>query len=132
LSGIAGILAGLLGVGSGMIMSPTLLTLDCPPMSLAATTGFLVVQTSLIALFQSLLYGDVLLTEVLFFLIASLIGSYGISAILEYLVNKYKRPSIVLFALSAIIGLSIVALPLFGIFRAFDKPENMLQFKSIC
>jgi len=132
LSLIAGISAGLLGLGGGMVMSPVLLKLGIGPQVFAATLGFFVVQTSFITLFQSFFSGDVTPTELFFFVGISFIGSYGVSWVLNYLVKKYKRPSIILFALSFVLLLSLIVMPLFGLYKSIDKPEQMFAFHSLC
>lgn len=132
LSLIAGVLAGLLGLGGGMVMSPTLLQLGMEPQVLAATVGFFVVQTSFITLFQSVMYGDVTQKELMFFLLVAFVGSYGVSWVLNYLVKKYKRPSLILLTLCFVLLLSLVVMPAFSVFKSIDRPEEMFTFRSIC
>jgi len=132
LSLVAGILAGLLGLGGGMVMNPVLLELGVETQILAATLGFFVVQTSFVTLFQAFFSGDVTLTEIIFFVGISLVGSYGISWVLNYFVKKYKRPSIILFAISFVLLLSFIVMPLFGLYKSIDQPEQMFIFHSVC
>lgn len=132
LSLIAGVLAGLLGLGGGMVMSPALLQLGMQPQDLAATVGFFVVQTSFITLFQSVMYGDVSGTELVFFLVVAFVGSYGVSWVLKYMVEKYKRPSLILLTLCFVLLLSLVVMPVFSVYKSIDRPEEMFTFGSIC
>ena len=132
LSFIAGISAGLLGLGGGMVMSPLLLQFGMGPQVLAATVGFFVVQTSFVTLFQSYYYGDVTGTETIYFLLISFVGSFGVSYALNYMVKKYNRPSLILFALSFVLLLSFIVMPVFGIYKSIDNPEQMFVFHSLC
>ena len=132
LSLVAGVLAGLLGIGGGMVMSPTLLTIGVPAMSLGATSGFFVVQTSFISLFQSILYGDVPIGDQAFFFGISLVGSFGVSFFLTWLVKKLQRPSIILIALFGVLMLSVITTPIFEIFNNLDNFGRMVKFNSIC
>jgi len=132
LSVVTGIAAGLLGLGGGMIMSPILLQLGMEPQILAATVGFFVVQTSFITLFQSFYVGDVTGKETLFFMSVAFLGSIGVSMVLNYFIKKYKRPSIMLFALTSVIFLSLVVMPAFGVYKSIDNPSQMLVSNSIC
>jgi len=132
LSFLAGIAAGLLGLGGGMVMSPFLLQLGMEPQTLAATVGFFVVQTSFITLFQSFYAGDVSGVETIFFLSAALVGSIGVSMLLNYIVRKYDRPSLMLFALSFVILLSLIVMPTFAVYKSIDDPEEMLEIGSVC
>lgn len=129
---LAGLLAGLLGLGGGTVMGPMLIQLGVGPQALASTAGFFVVQTSLVTLFQSVMSGDVSGEELGFFLGISLIGSFGVSYLLSYMVKKYERPSLILFTLSFVLLLSLIVMPLFGIYKSFDKPEEMFTFHSLC
>ncbi len=132
LSFLAGITAGLLGLGGGMVMSPFLLQLGMEPQTLAATVGFFVVQTSFITLFQSFYAGNVSGSETLFFLSVSLVGSMGVSMLLNYIIKKYDRPSIMLYALSFVILLSLIVMPTFAVYKSIDNPQEMLSMGSIC
>jgi len=132
LSFIAGISAGLLGLGGGMVMSPLLLQFGMGPQVLAATVGFFVVQTSFVTLFQSFYYGDVTGTETMFFLVISFFGSFGVSYGLNYMVKKYNRPSLILFALSFVLLLSFIVMPVFGVYKSIDNPDLMFVFHSLC
>ena len=91
LSLVAGVLAGILGIGDGMVMSLTLLSMGVPALSLGATSGFFVVQTSFLSLFQSVLYGDVPFKDQAFFFRISLVGSFVVSFFLTWLVRKLNH-----------------------------------------
>ena len=129
---LAGVIAGLLGMGGSTIMGPVLLGLGVSVETVVATSGFFVIQTSFMSVFQSLLYGDLSITELVFFMIVAFIGSYGISFILTCLVKRYQRPSIVLFILVFIFSLALVAMPVFEVWKMIGKPEEMLEFNSVC
>jgi len=131
LSAVAGVLAGLLGIGGGMVLGPPLLE-HFSPLTVGATSGFFVVQTSFVASFLSIFHGGVTLEEVAFFLTISFIGSYGVSSILTYIVKKYEKPSLILFSLIFALSASLVVLPVFAIWKSFTHPEEMFQFKSLC
>ena len=132
ISFITGVLASTLGVGGGMIMSPTLLTLGMSAQTVAATSGFFVVQTTFVSLFQSCLYGDIPLQDRGLMLITAVIGSYCISFCLSWLVKKYERPSILLYILVALLVLCLIATPVCVIWRNFDNINRILTFQSVC
>jgi len=128
----AGFLAGLLGIGGGIILGPTLLNMGVEAQSLAATVGFFVVQTSFISLFQSFLYGDVSTNELMYFFLISVIGSYFVSLAMTWLVNKFNRPSIILFLLSGVLLASMIAMPTFTVWKTYKHPEEMFTFRPLC
>ena len=129
---IAGVLAGLLGIGGGMILTPTLLTMGVPSQIVTATSGFFIVQTSFLSLFQAALYQDIPLYDQMFVVAISLIGSFVVSYILNWLVGKYKRPSIILFVLLAVRGMIFVVTPIFEIWQYSGKFDQLIDFKPIC
>jgi len=129
---VAGILAGLLGMGGGTVMGPVLLSMDASIENVVATSGFFVVQTSFMTLFQSALYGDTPFMELMFFLGISFIGAYGISFVIKMLINRYKRPSIALFILLFINAIGLVAMPTFEIWKSYYDMGEMLEFNPLC
>jgi len=132
LSTLAGVLAGLLGIGGGMIMNPTLLDIGVSAPEVAATSGFFVVQTSFISLFQSLLYQDVPLLEEGFFFLISLLGSFIVSFLLSFLIKRTNRPSIILFSLIIVLVLSIIITPVFEIWQNLSNLKKLVEFGHVC
>ena len=114
---VAGILAGLLGIGGGILLSPTMLGMGVRPQVVTATSGFFIMQTSMISLFESALYGDVPLSNQLFFVGTSFIGSYTISLILSWIISRTKRDSILLYTLFVVTVLCLVTVPALEIWR---------------
>jgi len=129
---IAGVVAGLLGMGGSTVMGPVLLGLGVDVQTVVATSGFFVLQTSFMALFQSVLYGDISFGEMLFFLTVAFIGSYGISCVISTLVKFTQRPSLVLFILVFIFSLALVAMPVFEVWRSVHNFKELFTFGSIC
>lgn len=132
LSAFAGVLAGMFGIGGGMIMGPTLLSIGVDPQSLGATAGFFIIQTSFMSFFSALLYGEIPLVEYGFFLGITFIGSYVVSYILSGLVRKYNRPSLILFTLIFVLGTAWVVTPTFEILNHIDNLGELMQFSSAC
>ena len=132
LSIIAGVLAGLLGIGGGMIMGPTLISIGVPAQGLAATSGFFIVQTSFISLVLACLYRDLPLQDQGFLMLLSIIGSFGVSYVLNRLVKKFKRPSIILWTLMLVLTMSLIATPIFEVLTNLHNFGPMMSFSSIC
>jgi len=132
LSLIAGVLAGMFGIGGGFIMGPILLTLGLSPQGLSATSGFFIIQTAFISFFSAVLYGTVPLINAGFFFITVFIGAYGVSYVLNYTVKKLQRPSLVLFTLIFVLIISFVATPTFEIVSNIHDLKALLAFTPIC
>ena len=102
----AGVCSGFLGIGGGVIKGPMLLALGIEAEEMAATSTFLVFLTSCITSVQFIAKGTMLYSEfgiyVAFGFVAFLIGIN----ILKIIINKTGNKSIVLWILSAAIGVS--------------------------
>lgn len=132
LSLVGGTLAGFLGIGGGTVMNPRMLDMGLSGQSAAATSGFFVIFTGFISMFQTLLMGGLSTSEVLFFSPLAFVGSLGISLIINYLVKLYKKPSIVMFCLVGTVILGCIAIPTFSLYRSFQYPAMMFRISGVC
>ena len=129
---VAGVLRALLGIGGGMILGNPMLGMGIGAQNMTATCGLFVVLTSFVNLVQAFLMGGITTSEITFFFLTSSIGSYLVSSGLTWFVKKYQRPSILLFSLAGIMGITLVVLPLFTLYKTISNPGQMLQFHSPC
>eukprot|EP01126_Amoeba_proteus_P038058 TRINITY_DN3952_c0_g1_i5.p1 TRINITY_DN3952_c0_g1~~TRINITY_DN3952_c0_g1_i5.p1 ORF type:complete len:295 (+),score=41.93 TRINITY_DN3952_c0_g1_i5:734-1618(+) len=128
---IAGIAAGLFGIGSGMIIGPILLTMNVHPRVSAAVSAFMILFTASsttiqFAIFGMLQYDYALCFGILAFA-GALIGQFGVSWILK----KYNKTSIVVFILAFIIVAGAIALAVMGGIRLADDRKNGVGLWSI-
>eukprot|EP01017_Pseudomicrothorax_dubius_P024014 TRINITY_DN25563_c0_g1_i1.p1 TRINITY_DN25563_c0_g1~~TRINITY_DN25563_c0_g1_i1.p1 ORF type:complete len:422 (-),score=57.59 TRINITY_DN25563_c0_g1_i1:60-1265(-) len=82
-SAIAGVLAGLAGIGGGMVMSPLLLEYGLRPQSASATSSLTVVFTSFISLTLALLNGFVEYDQVVWFFLLSAVGAFIVLSLIH-------------------------------------------------
>ena len=129
---VGGILAGMIGIGGGMIIGPTMLDIGMNGQTTTATCGFFILFTSFISLFQTLLAGEVNLIELVFFASLSSIGALAVSKYLLYLVRKYNRPSIMLFSLVYAMCVGAMIIPSYAALRTVQEPELMLSVGQLC
>lgn len=129
---LAGVLAALLGIGGGMVLGGTLLNIGIEPQSMTATANAFVVMTSFISLFQAFLFGGISTNELIFFFLISSVGSYSVSAGLQWMVKKYKRPSLLLIILSGMLVIALVVMPSFAVWKSIEDPSQMFSFHSVC
>lgn len=129
---LGGLLAGYLGLGGGIIMNPVMMELGMPGQIATATSGLFVLFTSFISMFQTVVSGGVEWVDVLYFAPLVFIGAFGVSSILRYLVDYYKRPSIVLFVLTFVMVIGIIVIPAFALYRSVENPSLMFDFGRIC
>ena len=128
---IAGTMAGMLGIGGGMVINPLLLELGLKPTVVASTSGFTILFTSSLSLAQTVLHGDISLYQVGWFGSLSLVGSYGISALINFLTRKYKRESLVLFMIAFVVFLALLIIPIYGIYKITIMGAD-LTFQGFC
>jgi uncharacterized membrane protein YfcA len=129
---VAGLLAGIGGIGGGMVMSPLLLNYGLKPQSASATSSLTVVFTSLLSLIVALFGGLLGMEEVIWFFILALVGSLIISSYLNYLVKKYKRQSLILFILIGVVSISLAVMVISSLIKFADSPKDYLSFRSLC
>lgn len=130
----AGFFSGFLGIGGGVIKGPMLLALGIEAEEMAATSTFMVLLTSSITTIQFLAKGTLLYSEfgiyIAFGFVSFLIGIN----ILKIIINKTNNRSIVLWILSAAIGISVMMIIYIGINDFVDsiKKHKKMGFRPYC
>ena len=127
----AGVLAGTLGLGGGLVINPVLIKLNVIPEVAAAISGFVVLFTSLSTTTQFIIAGAYELKAVIFFLIASGVGSLIGNMVVTRILARYKRPSLIVWLLFFLLLCSAVVLPLVGGIKIFNQ-ANIFAFGQPC
>lgn len=131
---IAGTLAALCGIGGGMVMGPKLLDLGCLPQVVSATTATtLFIMSSSTALFF-LVQGAAPADYTLFLALTAASGALLGTALIGWVVKRYRRPSLLMFLLAAIIAASLLVMVITGVIDVVNDVRhgaNML-FRSLC
>ncbi|KAJ8605333.1 hypothetical protein CTAYLR_002384 [Chrysophaeum taylorii] len=111
---LAGIAAGLLGIGGGMIIGPLFLEIGIEPQVGTSTCAFMILFTATSGVFLYLFSGNVgwqlALWCVVFGFASGQAGQRGVN----YLLKKTGRPSYVIFLLGAIVASACVAMTISG------------------
>ena len=128
---LAGILAGTLGIGGGLVINPVLLKQGFIPEVSAAISGVVVLFTSLSTTSQFLIAGAFNFYHAGFIIILSSIGSFIGNMVIDRLVKSYKKPSFIVWILFLLMLASAVVLPIVGGFKILDQ-DNVLSFGSPC
>jgi len=134
ISFFAGILAGLLGIGGGVIFGPVMLEFGVLPQVAAATSSFMILFTSLAAIIQYGILGRIVTDFAIWFGIIGFLCSLLGQAFLTRLVRKYHKTSLIVFCISAIIAVSTILLIVVGIMDivAGIKAGQTFGFNSPC
>jgi uncharacterized membrane protein YfcA len=127
---LAGIIAGLLGVGGGMVMNPVMLNLGFLPEVSTAVSAFCVFFTSSSTTTQFIIQGAVTVQDSVVFLVVSAVGSYIGGNLISKLVEKHKRPSYLIWLLFGLLVIAIAVMPTLGLYRIFQT--GILGFEKPC
>ncbi|KNC56363.1 uncharacterized protein AMSG_02333 [Thecamonas trahens ATCC 50062] len=110
----AGVAAGLMGIGGGMIKGPLLLELGMEPSASTATSGFMIMFTSSATVAQFVVLGQLALPYAAWFagwgFVAALCGQY----LLRAAVARTGTQSLIAFLVAGVIGLSTALLTYTG------------------
>ncbi|ETW03730.1 hypothetical protein, variant 1 [Aphanomyces invadans] len=135
---VAGIAAGLLGIGGGMVKGPVMLENGILPPVQSSTASFMILFTSsattLLFSIAGMFPGQLQYDYVLWFATVGCCGGLFGQKVVGYLLKKYHRTSILVFILAFTIGLSAVCMGYVGAqtaFRDFAKGVD-LGFSSVC
>ena len=97
---MSGFIGQIFGLGGAFMFSPMLLSIGVHPLVSASTCMFMMVYTTSVSMFMFFIYGNLNVQYTLFIAIwtgtGALLGLFVISQIMK----RYKRPSLVAFALA--------------------------------
>jgi uncharacterized membrane protein YfcA len=124
-----GIASGLLGIGGGLIVAPLLLEMGLLPEVTSASSSFLVLFTSASTSIQFMINGMLNLDYASVLFLLSISASFIGVNLINRLVKNTNRPSIIVFLLGILIGLSAILLPIFELAYGDLKDSS---FRPIC
>lgn len=130
---VAGVVAGILGIGGGMIMAPMLLASGIHPQSASATSNILVFFCSSSATLAFLLDGRVDLQYSAVYCVVCGAASLTGLTLFGRVVKASGRPSIVVLLLAFIMGAGAACSGVFGYIEAWQQAQHgAAGWKSIC
>ncbi|OWZ10141.1 hypothetical protein PHMEG_00017053 [Phytophthora megakarya] len=126
----AGVAAGLLGIGGGMVKGPLLIEMGLLPQVSSATSSSMILFTSSATTIQFIILGTLSVEHALWHgavgFIAGLIGQLGMS----YLIKKYRKSALVIFLIAIFIGVSGLVMGVLGVARLSEIGFG--GFRSLC
>lgn len=132
---IAGVAAGFLGIGAGVVIGPLLLEMGILPQVATATSSYMILFTSSATTAQFFIFGRLVWQYALWFwtigLFAAMIGQYVVVKIIQ----KYKKQAFVNFLLATIILLSIILVVIVDGLNLSDQIKQhapIWKFNPIC
>jgi len=129
---VAGIVAGLIGIGGGMVLGPLMLVMGINPRVSTATTATMILLTSSSVAVMFVMSGLVPWEYALYFFCICLMGAYIGKTRIDAYVKKTGMGSILVGALATIIGLATIGCMII-LFMNLAKVDWCLDgFKSFC
>ena len=132
---LAGFIAGVIGIGGGVVLGPILLDLGIHPIVGSVTTNMLVLITSSSTTFQFILFKMLNLQYGIICIIFSALGSYCGTYLVNTYVKKTGKQSFIVLVLFCVVIVSAIVLPLSSLLNIIDdykKGYNIFEFESLC
>ena len=132
---IAGFVAGVIGIGGGVVLGPILLDLGIHPIVGTVTTNMLVLITSSSTTFQFILFKMLNIEYGIICIIFSALGSYCGTYLVNKYVKKTGKQSFIVLILFSVVIISAIVLPLSSLINIIDdykKGYNIFEFESLC
>ncbi|KDO26143.1 hypothetical protein SPRG_08504 [Saprolegnia parasitica CBS 223.65] len=112
---IAGVAAGLLGIGGGMVKGPLLLEIGLHPQVASASSSTMILFTSSATTLQFIVLGMLPYERALWYGIVGFAGGVVGQLGLSYLIKKYRKTAFVLFMVAAVIAVSGAVMGVLGL-----------------
>lgn len=131
---LAGLLGSLVGIGGGMVTNPMMLDLKFVATVASATSGFIIIFSAIANTIQFGISGIIVWDYALLYLvIGALCGVIG-QSLIDYLVKRYNKKSVVVWAVVFAISASSILLIVTSSMRLAEKVEHKayLGFNDIC
>jgi len=110
-------LAGLLGIGGGVLFGPVMLEYGVLPEVAAATSSFMILFTSIASIIQYAILGRVIKDYAIWFGFIGFLSSLVGQALLGRLVKKYQKISLIVLFIAAVIFVSMILLVVLGVLQ---------------
>eukprot|EP00277_Geminigera_cryophila_P018273 CAMPEP_0179435622 /NCGR_PEP_ID=MMETSP0799-20121207/19703_1 /TAXON_ID=46947 /ORGANISM="Geminigera cryophila, Strain CCMP2564" /LENGTH=241 /DNA_ID=CAMNT_0021215119 /DNA_START=1 /DNA_END=726 /DNA_ORIENTATION=+ len=130
----AGVAAGLLGIGGGMLKGPIMLEMGLPPSVVAATAAYMLFWTTASTSIQFGIMGEMLWGYGAALFVVGLFSSVVGQVVLGWFVAKYKKQYFITMLIGIVIGFSTVFMGVSGVARTYYKYSKgeSLGFKGLC
>ena len=126
----AGVGAGLLGIGGGMVLGPLLVALGCLPQPVAATSAYVVFITATSGLCQVIIFGLLPYDYAALSAAVGLASTFFGQSVVDYIVKKYKKDAIVILVIGAIMAIALVLMTYAGIMKVANGAP--IGFSPLC
>jgi len=120
----AGLGAGMLGIGGGLVMNPVMLSLGVRPEVAAASSSFMILFTSSVAVIQFGTAGLLKLGYAIWLLVTAFLGSaLGIFS-LQRIMQRHQRSSVLVVLLAFMLFLAAVVIVVYGVIDLIQQESE--------
>ena len=129
---IVGLMAGLLGIGGGIIIGPILLMFGVDPEEMSATSSFMIFLTASSTVIQYIILGILSFTDFSIYFIVAFITFLMGMYLLRWLISKIGSRSIILYILAIVVFISGILMVYQGSVDTIDsiKKDAPMGFRS--
>ncbi|CAD7956188.1 unnamed protein product [Amoebophrya sp. A25] len=128
----AGVIAGLIGIGGGMILGPLMLQMGILPQVSTATTATLIMLTASSAAFMYVTSGLVPVSYAVLFFLAAFAGALLGKSRIDRYVKERNMTSLLIFILAAIISFATVMIAVAGLIKYADQNFCLEGLQPMC
>jgi len=129
---LAGVVAGLIGIGGGMVIGPFLLDIGVLPQVSSAITATNVLLSSSTLAVLVIASGLVVLDEAVFFFFCCLVGAYLGKFYLGKVIRMYGRTSLIILMLGGVITTCVVVVFTMGAISWATTDALQEDFTGVC
>lgn len=132
LSWTAGFVAGLFGIGGGIIKGPLMLALGVHPAVASATSACMILFTSLTATTSFAVFGLLIFDYGVFGLLTGFFATILGQTIMAYLIHRYERSSYIAFCIGGVVFLSAICMTVESVISIRHGGELSARSSSLC
>lgn len=111
---LAGLCAGMFGIGGGLVFGPMMLEMGVHPMVASATSAVMIFFTSITASTTFIAFGTLTYDYAIYLFVLGLVATAAGQLGVGYLVQKYKRFSIISLSIGVAVAISAVLMGVQG------------------
>ena len=134
----AALLCYLIGIGGGLFggstffLSTYLLALGTDPETITATIGNTSFWLAIRVVVQFFAMGGIQMRHGVWLLVPGILGSFLGNFVILWLVKKYNKPSVLIWAIFLLLAICLIAVPVDTIYRTLHSPREYYSFSTYC
>jgi len=128
---LAGVAAGLLGIGGGMVIGPLFIQLDMQPKVGSSSCAFMILWTAMSGVVQYSFAGKLGWQFILYGVVVGLVSGQLGQHFVDHMLKKSGRPSFVIFLLGGIVLVACIAMTCTGIAKLITGIADGIEIGEI-